>query len=291
MSKFIALAASGVAYGAIVAIVALGFVFLYKATGIINFAHGDLMTAGGFIAIWAQSDLGAPPVLAYLIAIVALFVGGVLLERVAAAPLRGRPRTVVIIATLAAALAIRSALSIWQGGDPKRLETPVGTSVVTMFGANVAAQRIVVVVVAAIVIGTMFLVFQRTQFGRSVRAMAFDREAAELQGIRVRRTSMLAFGISSALAAIAAVLVAPLSAVDLTFGFDTMVTAFVAAVLAGFGSLGGTVVAGVAMGLVDNLFGGYYFRSFHASLPFVLLLLVFAIRPAGLFGEAAGERL
>ena len=283
MEKFVALLFSGVAYGAVLAIVSLGFLVLYKATGVINFAHGDLVTLGAYLAAWFISTSGIPIVLSYVIAIVAMFLVGVVLERVAHAPLRKRPVIVVVIATLAASIVIEGIIAVWQGSQPVPLPSPVGNSTVTILGASISDQRILIIVVAFIAVTAMVLVFQRTSFGRQLRALASDQATAQLQGIRVRPIAVIAFGLSAALAALAGVLVGPLSALTIQFGFNLMVLAFAAAVIGGFGSIGGAIVGSLIMGLTQQLLGGYIFTEYANSLPFILLFIVIVLRPTGLF--------
>lgn len=283
MDKFIALTASGLAYGAILALVALGFMVLYKATGVVNFAHGDLITLGAYVALWAISDLGLPIVVGYLVALVALSAIGLGLERVAYAPLRKRPPIAAVIATLAAAFVIRGVIAVWQGSSPKSLPSPVGNGVVDIAGAQVSQQRLLIIGIATIVVIALVLVFQRTSFGRSVRALAADAETARLQGVRTRIIAMSSFGLSAFLAALAGILIAPLSAVDLNLGFTLMVAAFAAAVLGGFTSLIGVVVGAIVIGLVQQLVGGYLLPDHTSMLPFLLLFIVIGVRPSGLF--------
>jgi branched-chain amino acid transport system permease protein len=207
---------------------------------------------------------------------------GVLIERVAYAPLRRRPPLVVVIATLAAAIVIRGFIALWQGSEPKTLATPVGDGVLRVAGAAIAYQRLLIVGVGAIAVLLLLLVFQRTSFGRHVRALASDPETARLMGIRVRTVAMAAFALSSALAALAGLLVAPLGAVDLNFGFGLMITAFAAAVLGGFGSLGGVVLGALVIGLIQQLVGGYVLPDYSATFPAIVLFIVIAVRPEGL---------
>jgi branched-chain amino acid transport system permease protein len=291
MSEFIALLASGIAFGAIMALVATGFLVLYKATGVVNFAHGSLVSLGAYFAVWAITSLGVPTVLGYVVALALMFLVGVVLERLAYAPLRGRSHLVIVIATLAASVVIEAAISLWQGSTPELLKTPVGGATWHVAGADIAGQRILIVIVAAAAIAVLLLVFHRTAFGRQVRALAADPETAQLLGVRVRRVSVLAFGISSLLAGLAGILIAPLTAVDLTFGFNLMLTAFAAATLGGFGSLGGVIVGGLVIGLVQQLLGGYVFQNYADTLPFIFMFLIIAIRPHGLFATLGGTRL
>ena len=282
MEKFVALLASGIALGAVLAVAALGFLVLYKATGVINFAHGDLITLGAYLALWTIASLGLPTIAGYLLALVLMFGVGIVIERLAYAPLRRRQPLAVVIATLAAAIALRGLVGIWQGSTPKSLASPVGNRTVHILGAPVAQQRLLIVVVAAVAIIAVLAAFQRTAFGRQLRALAADPDTARLQGVRTRMVAIVAFGLSATLAALAGILVAPLSAVDLTFGFDLMISAFAAAVLGGFGSLGGVVAGSLVIGLVQQLLGGYVFTQYASTLPFILMLVVIAFRPEGL---------
>jgi branched-chain amino acid transport system permease protein len=282
VEKFVALLASGIALGAVLAVAALGFLVLYKATGVINFAHGDLITLGAYLALWTIASLGLPTIPGYLLALVLMFGVGVVIERLAYAPLRRRQPLAVVIATLAAAIALRGLVAIWQGSTPKSLPSPVGNRTVHILGAPVAQQRLLIVVVAAAAIIAVLAAFQRTAFGRQLRALAADPDTARLQGVRTRMVAIVAFGLSATLAALAGILVAPLSAVDLTFGFDLMISAFAAAVLGGFGSLGGVVAGSLVIGLVQQLLGGYVFNNYASTLPFILMLVVIAFRPEGL---------
>lgn len=291
MERFVTLFVTGLAQGAVIAIVALGFLLIYKATGVVNFAQGDLVTLGTYVAIWASIDLELPLLASYAVALVALFVVGVLIERFAYAPIRDRSIHVVVISTLGAALVIRACIVLWQGTSPTRLKGPLGFEVVELFGARIPRQNLLIVAVTAVCVLGMSLLFSHTQFGRQVRALATDRMAAQLQGIRVARMSMLTFGLSGALSALAGVLIAPTRAVTIDFGFSPMLYAFAAAILGGMGSIGGVVVGAVAIGMVQQLGGGYLSPDYAEIYPFLLMLAVIALRPQGLFGSEAGARL
>lgn len=291
MDRFITLTVTGLAQGAVIAIVALGFLLIYKATGVVNFAQGELVTLGAYIAVWASVDQELPLLLSYGIAVVALFVVGVLLERFAYAPIRTRSIHVVVISTLGAALVIRALILLWQGTAPRRLEGPMGFEVVRWFDARIPQQNLLIIAVTAVCVVAMWVAFNRTQFGRQVRALASDRMAAELQGIRVRRMSMLTFGLSASLSALAGVLIAPTRTVTIELGFGSMLFAFAAAILGGMGSIGGVVIGAVGIGLVEQLGGGYLSPDYAEIYPFVLMLLVIALRPQGLFGSETRARL
>ena len=285
MAKFIALTASAISAGAITAIAATGLMVLYKATGVINFAHGDLITLGAYLAIWGTSDLDLPVIPAYVLAVVLMFGVGVAMERVAFFPLRGRSPLVVLIATLGFGLMIRAVISIWRGGDPVFLPSLFGNRVWRVAGASVAYQRIVIAGVALVVLAAMILMFGKTQLGRQVRALATDREMAQLAGARVVRISLVTFGLSAALAAVAGVLAGPLGGVDLNLGFGLMFAAFAAAIVGGFGSLHGVIVGGLILGIAEYLVGGYLFPNYASTFPFIVMIVVIAVKPEGLFGR------
>jgi branched-chain amino acid transport system permease protein len=324
---FVALLGAGLAKGAIVSLAALGFLVTMKATGIANFAQGDLITVGAFLGLWATSEaapaadgLGLSLGVGYLLTLVLMFVLGVVIERVAYAPLRKRSPdiSVVVIATLGVAIVIRTLMALWQGSDPRFLQSwfNVGGSLedflffkdgaltinigfLNINDAVISAQRVVIIAVTAIVVLFIMWLFARTSFGRQVRAIAADRETARLYGVRASRLSMLSFGISSVLAGLAGLLIGPLGSFDLTVGFTYMLLGFAAAVLGGFGSIGGTVLGGIMIGLSEELFGGQMLPllveklgmnpedalRYRSVFPYILMLVVIAIRPQGLFGR------
>jgi branched-chain amino acid transport system permease protein len=166
------------------------------------------------------------------------------------------------------------------------LPTPVGNGAVHLFGGVIAYQRLLIVGVAAVAIGATSLVFHRTAIGRQLRSVAFDPEMAELCGVRTRRVAVFAFGVSALLAGVAGVLIAPLTTVNLTFGFEAMITAFAAAVLGGFGSVAGVALGGLIIGIVQQVIGGYVFVNYAETLPFVVMFIVIVVRPEGLIGSA-----
>lgn len=291
MEKFIALLASGIALGCVYALGALGFLILYKATKIINFAQGDLMTLGVYVAYWATTQLHLPVVAAYLLSVAILFVVGVFIEKVAYTPFRKRPVIAVVMSTFAAAIILRAGIGLWQGTQPINLPSPVPSDVITIGGAAISYQRILIFVATAVIVVLLMLLFSKTSVGRNVRALAADREAAQLSGIQTNRLSMLAFGLSAAISALAGVLIAPLAPVDLHFGFGIMLGSFAAAILAGFGSVGGVVIAGLLLGIANQTLGGYFLRDYKDAYPFILMIAVIALRPQGLFSRPERARL
>ncbi len=284
MEKFTALAFSGITAGAVIALAAVGLLVLYKATGVINFAHGDLITTGAYLGVWLVSDHGWPYPTAVVAASIIMFGVGAVFERVAVAPLRGRSVHVVVIATLGVAVALRTLLAIWQDPRPKRLASPLPQTT-ELFGAAIPHHRFLVIVVSVTVLSGIIWLFASTSFGRQVRALAANREMAQLAGIRVSLMSFIAFGLSAVLAGLAGLLIAPLGGVELTLGFGVMLNSFAAMIIGGFGSLRGVAVAAVMIGLLERLVGGYFLTEYSEGLPFIFMILAIAVRPEGLFGR------
>src|SRR5260221_8653393 len=242
-SDFVSYMAAGISEGSITALAALGFLLTHKATGVISFAQGAFVTLGAYIAVWANRDKGWPLFLAYLFAVGAMFVVGVVSERIAYRPLRGRSIHVVVIATFGISDIVIALIGVWQGTKPKGL-SPIVNGTFELGGAVIPWQRLVILIVTLVTVAAMVMLFKSTQFGRQVRAVAADRETAQLCAVPVGRLSIISFGIAGALAGLAGVLIAPVGAVDLNFGFLIMLGGFYAAILGGFGSLGGVVVGG-----------------------------------------------
>ncbi|ONH27132.1 branched-chain amino acid ABC transporter permease [Pseudofrankia asymbiotica] len=291
MSGFVTAVASALTQGSVIALIALGFLLIYRATGVVNFAQGDLVTLGAYLSYWAYHDLELTLLSSWLIAVVAMFAIGIVLERFAYAPIRQRSEHTVVIATLGAALVIRATLAIWQDTSPKFAPDPFHGDVWRLAGARVPYQNLLVIGTTVVVVAAVLLLVGHSPFGRSVRALAADRAAASLVGVRVTRTSMLAFGLSAALAGLAGVLVAPTQALTVDLGFGPMLFAFAAAVLVGLGRIGAVLLGAVAIGFAQYVVGRYVAPGYREAYPFVLMLAVLAIRPRGLFGEQVGRRV
>lgn len=292
MEKFIALLFSGVTEGAVIALAAVGLLVLFKATGVINFAHGDLITLGAYFGVWLMTDHGWAYVPGVIVALLLMFLVGAAFERITVAPLRGRSVHVIVIATLGLAVAMRSLIAIWKGADPQRLTSPMQSSNTEIFGANINHHRFLIVAVAGVVLTVIIWIFANTRFGRQVRALAADREMARLSGIRAPLLSMAAFGISAVLAGLAGILIAPLSVAELTLGFGVMLNSFSAMIIGGFGSLRGVAIAAMMIGLLERLVGGYVLTDYSEALPFAFMIFAIAYKPEGLFGgEVHAARL
>ena len=329
-TAFVALAGAGLAQGSVVALAAIGFLVIMKATGIANFAQGDLITLGAFPGVWATDQVGLAPDglglslgAGYLLTLALMFAVGVGIERVAYAPLRGRSVHVVVIATLGVALVIRTILGLWQG-------------TVTAFAADLVRGRQLARQLPDLpgrraadrhriprsprrgdlgATGGDHRRHRHHRGGHDAPVLPHELRSsgprhrrrprtARLYGVKATRLSMLSFGIASLLAGLAGLMIGPLGSFDLTLGFSYMLLGFAAAVLGGFGSLGGVALGALLIGFTEQLFGGLLLPKlveqlggdpanvlkYRSVFPYVLMLVVIAISPQGLFGKT-GRRL
>jgi branched-chain amino acid transport system permease protein len=291
MSKFVALTFSGLSIGAVYTLVSLGILIMFKATGVVNAAQFGLVSLGGYFAYWANTSLSLPITVSYLVMVVAMLAVGVVLERLAYAPLRNRDPETVLLSTLAGGFAIEGVIVLWEGTEPFNLKSPFGYGTTKILGSSISNQNlfmIVATVVAALAFG---LLFNKTQFGRQVRALAADRNTARLQGISVNRLSLIAFALASAMAGFAGALLGPVTTLSPDLGFTPMLFAFGAAIIGGFGSLTGVAVGSLILGLLQQYGGGYISSSNSDAFPFLAILVVIALRPEGLFRGASRVRL
>ncbi|WP_433045980.1 branched-chain amino acid ABC transporter permease [Dactylosporangium sp. CS-033363] len=291
MGTFVSVFVSGVALGSISALVALGFLVTYKATSIVNFAQGGMVTLGGYLGYLAVVQIGMPWWIGYPLAIAAMFAVGVLVERIVHAPLRHRPELVVVIATLGVGLVISAILLELYGTETRNLPALLAGRVVHVAGANIAAYDLIVIGVTVVAVAALTLLFNRTQLGRQFRAASADPEVAQLQGIPVKAFGMFAFGLGGLLAGVAGIMLAPRASLDTGFGFTAMITAFAAAVIGGFGRFSGVIVGALVLGLVQQLGTQYIAYQYAAVYPFALMILIVAIAPRGVLGSTSRVRV
>lgn len=290
MLLFSYLLLSGIATGALYALVALGLVVVNKATGVINFAQGELFMFCGFVAWMLHVQLGVAYPLAFLLAVASGFALGLATERVAFRPLIKADIVSLVLATVGLAFVLRgTARVIWGGKGDYLTFPPVTSPDPIMVGEILVVPQQMVALAGALAIMLLFWAFFTfTRAGKMMRATADNPKAATLVGIRTERIYSLAFGTGTAIAAAAAVLAAPLTLLYPDMGFAFFVKGFAAAVLGGLTSLGGAIVGGLVVGIVEALAGGYIHSSTMEVAPFMMIMIVLVLRPTGLlsFGRA-----
>ncbi|MFJ6125458.1 branched-chain amino acid ABC transporter permease [Streptomyces griseoviridis] len=297
MTVLLSTVLDGLALGAVYALVALGFVIVFKASGVLDFAHGSLLLLGGYLVAVLHASLGfaALAVAVLATAAVAGAVDRLLLRRVARDP---HAATVQTIVTIGVDIVLLTDLSRRIGGDLLSLGDPWRDSVSRIGPVPVADSRLAAVAVSAAVIGAVFALFRFTAWGLSLRAAAEDPEAAALQGIRTARVRTLAWCLAGALAAVAAVFLAAFPAPGLDSGTGQIaLKAFPAAILGGLTSPPGALAGSLLIGLTEALAAGYQSElhvlgdGFADVAPYAVMVLVLLIRPAGLFAAKGAARV
>jgi branched-chain amino acid transport system permease protein len=272
------------------ALVALGFVLALNASGAVNFAHGDLVVLGGAVAVvvGSWSDLPGP----LLLPLVALALGfaGVVAARVAILPLARRPPEATFVATIALAAIIEQGLTVTIGAAPRTVPPLAGSGVVEIAGVAFGRQPLAIVVVGAVLVAAVWLLLERTQTGRRMRAVAADRYMARAVGIPVGRYVTLSLALAGALAGIAGFLLGHQFLVSPTQGGGFMLKAYIAVALGGWGSVPGALLGALGIGIFETAVSTWLGDAWASGALYVVVLAVLSLRPSGLFGEPIGRR-
>jgi branched-chain amino acid transport system permease protein len=282
---------SGLAAGCIYALVALGLVIIYKTSGVVNFAHGDLATLSAFLAFAMVHGSGVPLAPAFLVALAAAAALGALLQWGILRPLRDRHALGLTIVTLGISLILYGVTGWIWGYDTKAFPEVIGGPPLTLGGTAISQANLAIFAITALLVLALYGFFQRTVLGKAVRAVAENRLAARLVGISPARVLLIAWSASAALGAVAGLLVAPITFLDPTMMADLMVKAFAAAVLGGLTSLPGAIVGGLLLGALESLVGGYLGTELRTTFAFTVIVFVLAVRPSGLFGATRAARV
>jgi len=270
---------------AYLSLVAVGLVLIFGVMGVINFAHGELFMLGAYVVVALYTGLEMPFVLVAALALVFVGCVGLLMEFTMFRPLRSNPLG-GLVASIGFLVVLQALVSMGFG---VRMEhVPPVTQEVIVFSEKVRlpAQRLAVIVAAAAFLGALWLFLRRTRFGWALRASAQDPEAAALQGISIRKTSMMAMFIGGALAGVAGALTAPLISVNPNMGHSVIVAAFIVIIVGGVGSLEGAVVAAFAYAFVHTAVTTIWDGVIADIVGLLLMLGVLIIKPTGLFGTA-----
>lgn len=298
MTDLAQFAFKGVALGAVYGLVALGFVVVYKASSVINFAQGSLMLVGAYLAFTASVTGGLPFWLGVAVAVAGGALLGLAVERLVLRRLVGHPPHAVILATVGLAIVIDQLVTVVWGFGQHPLDDPWGAGTVRVAGVVLARVDVAAVAVAGAVMVGLWAFFRHSRLGLALRATASDPEAALAQGISASMVGALAWALAAATAAVAGVLLASgTAAVHPELGYQAL-RAFPAVILGGFDSVLGAVVGGVLIGLIEVLTAGYAPThapwlgvNVHQVVPYVVMVAVLLVRPRGLFGGRLARRL
>ncbi|MFW7341185.1 branched-chain amino acid ABC transporter permease [Pollutimonas sp. H1-120] len=300
---------NGITVGSVYALVALGYTMVYGIIGLINFAHGDVVMVGAMVATTLVVTLiGADPgsmsawlavAAALLLAIPVCMALGWIAERFAYRPLRRAPRLAALITAIGVSIIIQNiAMMVW-GRNYLSFPHIIEPNIFQVGGARISMLQIIIILSATAIMAGLLLVVHRTRLGTAMRATAQNREVAGLMGVNINTVISAAFLIGSALAAVAGVMITTYYGVaQYTMGFMLGLKAFTAAVLGGIGNLGGAMLGGLLLGVIESLGAGYigdltngvFGSNYQDVFSFIVLILVLVFRPSGLLGERVGDR-
>lgn len=290
MSNFINLLIYGLADGAILSLAALGFVLIYKATGVINFAQGEFLLVGAYTFYTGFVLLGLPFTVAVVFGVIIVILLALAVERFVLRPLVGENPISIIMVTIGLSLFLKAIVQMFFGTSVREMPSILPTNSITLFGGQVALNRLLVIAIAAVVLFAFILFFRRSRHGIAMRAVADDQQAAMTMGISVRRIFAMAWALAAVSALIAGILLADIAAVDRNIAaFGLLV--FPVVILGGLDSIPGTIVGGLAIGVLKQMVSGYADPGLAEVIPYVILVAILMVRPYGLFGDIRIERV
>jgi branched-chain amino acid transport system permease protein len=283
---------AGVAQGCIYGLIALGFVLIYKATETVSFAQGDLMMLGAFCGLAALTVLGFPFWISVIGSVAAMGLCGLALERAVIRPILGQPAFSIVMLTIGIGYMLRGLVTMVPviGTETHTLPVPYKDQVIHWGALVLNVEQLVVIAATAVLCAALFALFRYSTLGIAMQAASQNQLAAYYMGIPVRRINGLVWALASAVAALAGILLAPITFVHANMGFIGL-KAFPAAVVGGFTSLPGAIVGGIVIGLVESLAGFYLPAGFKDVAAYVVVLIMLMLRPNGLFGERLRKKV
>ena len=293
--SFISYLINGLSLGSVYAIIALGYTMVYGIAKMLNFAHGDIIMGGAYVALMSMTQAGMPPAAAVLAAVVVCTVLGVVIERIAYKPLRNASSSLaVLITAIGVSYLLQNLALLIFGANTQTFSSVITWKGITLAGGslNISGVTIVTIVACIIIMIVLVAFVQKTKPGQAMRAVSEDKGAAQLMGINVNGTIALTFAIGSALAAIAGVLLcSAYPSLTPYTGAMPGIKAFVAAVFGGIGSIQGAFIGGLLLGIIEILGRAYISSQMADALVFAVLIIVLLVKPSGLLGKQIQEKV
>ncbi|MBT9505281.1 branched-chain amino acid ABC transporter permease [Rhodoferax sp.] len=290
--QLLQLVISGIAQGCIYGLIALGFVLIYKATETVSFAQGELMMLGAFGGLGGMTMLGFPFWLSVVSSIAAMALFGVILERAVVRPILGQPAFSIVMLTIGIGYVARGLITMIPniGTETHALPVPYKDQIWNLAGLVLNVEQMVVIGATAVLCVLLYMLFRYSKLGIAMQAASQNQLAAYYMGIPVKRLNGIAWGLAAAVAAIAGLLLAPITFVHANMGFIGL-KAMPAAVVGGFGSLPGAIVGGLIIGIVESLSGFYLPDGFKDTAAYIVVLIMLVVKPNGLFGEKLRKKV
>ena len=291
--SFLQFLISGISLGSIYALIALGYTMVYGIAKMLNFAHGDVIMIGAYVAYVSISTLNLSPFFAVLIAVVTCTLLGILIERVAYKPLRNSSPLTVLITAIGVSYLLQNIALLIFGSKAVNFTSVVSRPAFEIVpGLTVTGETAVTIAVSVVIMAALMIFINHTKAGQAMLAVSEDRGAAQLMGVNVNGTISLTFAIGSALAAIAAVLLCSSYPVLSPYtGAMPGIKAFVAAVFGGIGSIPGAMIGGILLGVIENLSKAYISSQMSDAIVFLILIIVLLVKPTGILGKKINEKV
>jgi len=290
MSEFLQFAFSGLTVGAVYALVAIGFTLIYNASGVVNFAQGEISMIIAYVAWTISAYVDGNPLLVALGAIVFAIAFGLLIERIVIRPMIGEPLFATIMVTIGLAVILRSSVVFLWDAYPHSLDIGLGRGIVEVAGARMRTGQIAVLVLLILTMIGFFVFFRYSRFGVAMRAVASDDRTALLMGVSAARVQSVAWAASAVISGIAGVMFAIVYELSPSM-FALGLKAFPATIVGGLDSVIGSAFGGLVIGGIENLAGGYISPGIKEVAGFVIIIVILMVRPFGLFGEKRIERV
>jgi len=282
---------SGLSTGAIYSLIGLGFAIIYNATGIINFAQGEFVMLGGMLTYFFLAVVKMPLFASMALAIIISTIIGIVFERLAIRPLKKPTPLNLVIITIGGSIFIRGVAMLVWGKDTHTIPMFSGNEPLLLAGATILPQHMWIFAITLFIIIINKLYFYYSISGKAMRACSYNRNAASLVGIDVKRMVLFSFAISSAMGSVAGMIAAPLTMTSYDVGIMLGLKGFCAAIIGGMSSGIGTVLGGLILGVLESLGAGLLSSGYKDAIAFIILLLILFIRPQGIFKKAETERV
>jgi branched-chain amino acid transport system permease protein len=283
------LALSGLSIGSIYALVGLALVLPFKASGIVNFAQGEIVTFGAYLAL-ILSGLGLPYLAVVPLVLIGAAVLGAAIERLLIRPIVHQPEFTLVIVTFAIGFIIKAAIRLHWQDNTFSIDAPFIGPPLVLGALRLNPAYLVYIASTVVAVTALFLFFTYSKFGKAMRATALDSVAARLMGIRIGSVFSAAWALSTMLGALVGLLLAPVIGINPEIG-HLILKGLVAAVIGGFSSLGGAMAGGLLLGLLETYAGAFFGATFKNLVPFGVLILLLLLRPQGLAGASSARRV